>query len=189
MGGAESTPVKKTDVKQWQSEYNLSQDKVNATFKAFKQQQDAQGLISRDKFINIMSKDGGNDPNFAGAIFDSFDRDRNGSIDIKEYMALMGVTFGGSIEKKLEASFNLFDENGDGQLDKTEIERMASFVFRSMVGNSKDPLTEKQQRTIERIVNEVFDKVDSDKSGTLDRNEFNAGFKDHPEICNFFKQF
>jgi len=189
MGAHESSTVNKTEIKKWKEEYHLTNEKVSLTFKAFKQQQDKQGMISRDKFINIMTKEGGNDPGFAGAIFDSFDRDKSGTIDVKEYMALMGVTFGGTVESKLDASFNLFDENGDGSLSKEEIERMAAFVFRSMIGNSKETLSDKQMKTIKKIVHEVFDKVDKNGDGVLDREEFKSGFKEHPDICNFFKQF
>jgi hypothetical protein len=68
-------------------------------------------------------------------------------------MALMGVSFGGTIDDKLEgnpwlrdslpiyplssftcaASFRLFDEDGNGELDRQEVERMLILVMKSMV--------------------------------------------------------
>ncbi len=101
---------------------------MELTLKAFKTQKGKDGLISKAKFIQVMAEHGAADEEFAAAIFESFDRDGNGCvpshrcclkvvtvsstrlslncrcIDVHEYLALMGVTFGGSVEEKLEGS-------------------------------------------------------------------------------------
>jgi hypothetical protein len=70
-----------------------------------------------------------------------------------------------------------------------------------------------REAEIQRIIDEIFAKVDADnvrswlllppsfawdlhavclaspQSGTIDLEEFKVGFKEHPDICNFFKQF
>lgn len=182
--------VPKKEVEAWKTKYNIPKDKVDVTFKAFSKQKDKNGMISRAKFIEIMTHEGGNDTAFAAAIFDSFDKDKSGSIDIREYMALMGVTFGGDIDEKLEASFQLFDEDGNGELSQEEVERMATMVFKSMLSRAGGgELTSKHKKEIKQIVKEIFKNVDKDGSGSLDKEEFKKGFKEHPEMCRFFKQF
>jgi Ca2+-binding EF-hand superfamily protein len=53
-------------------------------------------------------------------------------MDVREYMALMGVTFGGSMDQKLKASFEIFDRNGDGSLSKEEVRQMLTMVVRQV---------------------------------------------------------
>eukprot|EP01089_Gocevia_fonbrunei_P004293 TRINITY_DN1431_c0_g1_i2.p1 TRINITY_DN1431_c0_g1~~TRINITY_DN1431_c0_g1_i2.p1 ORF type:complete len:192 (-),score=47.63 TRINITY_DN1431_c0_g1_i2:96-671(-) len=187
--------VPKSEIGDWKKKYNLPQDKVKLTFRAFKNQKGKNGEITKDRFIEVMTKEGAADEQFANAIFDSFDRDGNGTIDIREYMALMGVSFGGGVDEKLEASFQLFDEDGNGELDKDEVERMLCMVMKSMLRRSgqtsggEPVLSKKRLKEIKKIVDEIFDKVDANKSGTIDLDEFKLGFNTHPDICNFFKQF
>jgi len=53
-------------------------------------------------------------------------------MDVYEYMALMGVTFGGTIEQKLQASFEIFDKDGNGQLSKDEVRQMLIMVVKQV---------------------------------------------------------
>eukprot|EP01090_Pellita_catalonica_P023412 TRINITY_DN9631_c0_g1_i1.p1 TRINITY_DN9631_c0_g1~~TRINITY_DN9631_c0_g1_i1.p1 ORF type:complete len:191 (+),score=58.24 TRINITY_DN9631_c0_g1_i1:61-633(+) len=186
--------IPKNEVSEWKKKYNLPKDKVKLTFKAFKNQKGKDNEISKETFIEVMTNQGAADREFASAIFDSFDRDRSGTIDIREYMALMGVSFGGSVDEKLEASFNLFDEDGNGELDVDEVEKMLCMVMKSMLRRNSTTedaaaLSKKRKKEIGRIVAEIFAKVDTDESGTIDLDEFKKGFKEQSEICNFFKQF
>lgn len=137
------------------------------------------------------------------------------TIDLREYMALMGVVFGGDIEEKLTgkipshfppppstltlgiASFKLFDEDGNGVLDRQEVEKMLVLVTKSVLRRrfpeqAKNPefdIGDSNRDQLKTIVDEIFNKVDVDKSGTIDEEEFKAGFREHPKICQFFKQF
>ena len=43
-------------------------------------------------------------------------------------------------------------------------------------------------REIKGIVSEIFERVDTDRSGTLSLEEFKEGFAKHPDICGFFNQ-
>ena len=45
-------------------------------------------------------------------------------MDAKEYILMMGLTHGGSMEQKLKASFQMFDADGNGNLDPQEIKEM-----------------------------------------------------------------
>jgi len=196
--------VSKNKVKDWKDRYDIPQDKVNMTLKAFRMQKGSNNAISKSKFIAVMAEHGVADEEFAGAIFDSFDNDGNGSIDIDEYMALMGVTFGGTVEDKLEASFNMFDKDGDGELDRDEIEQMVLMATRVVVrkqynagkarnkratGSTEVDIPPELHAKIKEIINEIFDKVDKDGNGKLSREEFKQGFAEHNDICSFFKQF
>eukprot|EP00005_Dracoamoeba_jomungandri_P007060 CAMPEP_0174275226 /NCGR_PEP_ID=MMETSP0439-20130205/59539_1 /TAXON_ID=0 /ORGANISM="Stereomyxa ramosa, Strain Chinc5" /LENGTH=194 /DNA_ID=CAMNT_0015367311 /DNA_START=30 /DNA_END=614 /DNA_ORIENTATION=+ len=194
MGNTHGIKLSKREKEEWIAKYGLPKDKAERTIKAFKTQMGKDKQISKDKFIAVMTEQGAADQEFAEAIFHSFDKDESGTIDIHEYMALMGVSFGGDTDEKLKASFELFDEDGNGELDREEVERMLTLVMKSMMRRASPPgtkieISEKRKAEINRIINEIFEKVDVDHNGTIDIDEFKEGFKEHPDICNFFKQF
>eukprot|EP01087_Luapelamoeba_hula_P023404 TRINITY_DN8587_c0_g1_i1.p1 TRINITY_DN8587_c0_g1~~TRINITY_DN8587_c0_g1_i1.p1 ORF type:complete len:225 (-),score=56.43 TRINITY_DN8587_c0_g1_i1:59-646(-) len=189
-----SKAVPKTEIEEWRAKYGLNAGQANKTFKAFREQKEKSGSISKDKFVKILTEQTAADTEFAEAIFASFDKDGSGSIDIHEYMALMGVSLGANIDEKLRASFNLFDEDGNGTLDKEEVEKMMSMVMRSVLrrslpAGSPVDLTAEHIAEVKKIVNDIFDKVDTDGNGSLDFQEFRTGFSEHPDICAFFRQF
>ena len=102
-------------------------------------------------------------------VFDSFDRDHSGALDVKEYLMMMGVTHGGTIDQKLRASFDLFDKNGDGVLCKAEIREMfvsivkqkrAAERFRATgirTAAADEPVDAKALAAIDGVINTVFE--------------------------------
>merc|ERR1711879_1048427 len=67
------------------------------------------------------------------------------------------------IEKLLNGTFDKFDKNGSGQLEKPEFRK--AWEFLGLVGAVEE-------------MNEVFDKVDTDNSGIISRSEFKAAILD-----------
>eukprot|EP01122_Echinamoeba_exundans_P005205 TRINITY_DN15373_c0_g1_i1.p1 TRINITY_DN15373_c0_g1~~TRINITY_DN15373_c0_g1_i1.p1 ORF type:complete len:212 (+),score=73.56 TRINITY_DN15373_c0_g1_i1:38-637(+) len=196
-GGSSLTDGERNDFKKI---YNISEDKMKLIIKSFKKQA-KNDRITREKFVEIMAKHGVMDAELSTQVFDSFDRDHSNSMDVREYMALMGVTFGGSMDQKLKASFEIFDRNGDGSLSKDEVRQMLTMVVRQVTraqlkaktknvsGATPIEIDEAAAAKIEEILNQIFEKIDTDKSGSIDVNEFIKGFSEHPDICGFFKQF
>lgn len=167
--------------------------------KSFKKYAGKDNKITESAFIVAVSES--MDEDLARKVFASFDADHNGTLEIDEYLTMMGVLHWGSIEQKLKASFSLFDKNGDGQLSPKEINEMfVSMVKQKRAGELSEKtktkvltstitLSEKDLDSINRVVLTVFEKVDTDKSGEIDYQEFITGFTTHPDICGFFKQF
>lgn len=118
-------------------------------------------------------------------------------MDIHEYLALMGVTFGGTVQQKLRASFAIFDKDGNGTLSKEEVRDMLRMVIQQVMraqtrgkpSSSASLLDDAAKAKIDQVVDEVFDRVDTDRSGAIDINEFEAGFSENPQMLAFFKQF
>eukprot|EP00029_Vermamoeba_vermiformis_P006964 TRINITY_DN2877_c0_g1_i1.p1 TRINITY_DN2877_c0_g1~~TRINITY_DN2877_c0_g1_i1.p1 ORF type:complete len:144 (+),score=30.14 TRINITY_DN2877_c0_g1_i1:36-467(+) len=123
--------LSKDETENFNKMYNIPPEKSKLIFKSF--EKSAHGSkISRENFLKIMDNHGVMERDLANQVFDSFDRDGNGDMDLEEYMALMGVTFGGNIEQKLRASFEIFDKNGDGVLSKDEVRRMLVMVVKQV---------------------------------------------------------
>ncbi|KAH3756256.1 neurocalcin-like [Pelomyxa schiedti] len=189
--GADNVKMSKKELNEYRTKYEIPQDKFAVIVKNFKKHATADGRITRDAFKKILG--GVMHDALAEQVFDSFDADGNGYMDLREYLAMMGVTHGGNLDQKLNASFDLFDKDGNGTLSRDEVKGMFVLIIkqkRAAAGQSQnEPLDEKSMQTIQGIVDTVFDRVDTDRSGAIDRQEFIAGFRDHPEICGFFKQF
>jgi len=179
--------------------YKISEDDYHAIMTAFKQRADKHGCISREAFVESVAST--SHPELAGMIFDVFDKDNNGIMDLREYLAMCGMTRAGTPEQRLAASFDLFDENSDGVISKDEVRAILKMLVQQKMAiarfqqtgrkcsASSQSLDTKTLMSIDRIVDMTFAKVDTDKNGTIDKEEFIQGFATHPEICSFFKQF
>ena len=52
--------------------------------------------------------------------------DNSGKIDFKEFLQAINITSQGTPERKLEMAFRMYDCNGDGSIDETEMRRIIS---------------------------------------------------------------
>jgi len=190
MGSNNSKTLSKKDKQHIVDEYGISMSKIDEMVKNFQKHCDANNSISKSAFVellnNSMSKE------LAEKVFDNFDRDGNGRMDAKEYILMMGLTHGGSIEQKLKASFQMFDSDGNGTLDPQEIKEMFLLIVNQRRGLSikgdLPPLDEKTLAAIDNVVKLIFSQIDTDKSGTISYDEFIEGYSKHNDICSFFKQ-
>ena len=188
---------------EWRRKYQLSQREFEEVQRAFERQKGADDTIDRPTFLSVVTRNGVS-REFADALFDSFDSDRNGRISIREYLVMTGVSFGGTLDQKLEASFRLFDRDGSGELSRDEILHMLEVttlsVMRQQVklrnisqGAPNAPvhaaLDEDARRGLQRLLEDIMRAIDADGNGSLSLAEFKRGFKDHPDICLFFSQF
>jgi Ca2+-binding EF-hand superfamily protein len=85
-----------------------------------------------------------------------------------------------SVANPPQASFNLFDEDGNGELSEDEIERMLLMATRAVVrkrynthedtkkatGNTAVTIPDELKGRIEEIVREIFRKIDKDGVST-----------------------
>lgn len=56
-------------------------------------------------------------------LFQMFDGDRSGSIDVKEFMIGLSNFTGASKDDKLKFAFSVFDDNGDGVITRVSSEK------------------------------------------------------------------
>lgn len=54
----------------------------------------------------------------------TFDADRNGVMDFREFMCALSVTSRGTFEEKLQWTFNMYDIDNDGSVLLNEMEDM-----------------------------------------------------------------
>ncbi len=98
-------------------------------------------------------------------LFDIFDKDDSGSIDIAEFMETIESIIGGTDQEKIKFAFDLHDLDDSGFIDQTELKIL---IEQSFIENNLDY----DEFQLDLLVDEFFKRADTDKSGTIDFNEF-----------------
>jgi len=90
---------------------------------AYAQRDCPNGQLTRDKFLEVYSSffPQGNADKFCEHVFRTFDSDNSGKIDFKEFLQAINITSSGKPEQKLEWAFNMYDVNGDGTIEPSEM--------------------------------------------------------------------
>src|SRR4028119_1097210 len=77
--------------------------------------------IDRSEFKKAM---GLKDEYFAERMFSMFDNDKNGFIEIDEFLKTVEEIVLATAEKKMKFAYQLHDINGDGSLEKDEVSHL-----------------------------------------------------------------
>ncbi len=112
-------------------------------------------------------------------LFNIFDKDKSGSIDISEFMETIEDIIGGSDKDKIKFAFNLHDLDDSGFIDKTELKIL---IEQSFLENSLDY----DEFQLDLLVEEFFKRADKDKSGTIDFSEFLDVAHSYPDFIEGF---
>ena len=83
------------------------------------------GELTKTQFVEMYVKifPGGNAEKFSENVFRTFDTDRSGTIDFREFMLALHVTSNGTPEEKLTWAFRMYDVDGNGSIDIHEMKR------------------------------------------------------------------
>ncbi|XP_032236930.2 hippocalcin-like protein 1 isoform X2 [Nematostella vectensis] len=135
------------------------------------------GYVTLQEFQNMYAEFfDGDASNFALHVFRTFDDDRSGRIDFKEFMSSLSVTSRGNLDEKLEWAFRIYDINNDGSISRMEMIEIIEAV-RKMHACQKWPA--RVQSSVE-CTDRIMRKYDIDGDGLLSLEEFKAGVIEDP---------
>jgi len=133
-----------------------------------------EGKLNTESFMKIYSKcfPQGNAAEFCDHVFRTFDADKNGSIDFKEFLLAIDVTSNGCPEEKLNWAFSMYDVDGNGWIDPGEMTKIVKSIYK-MMGPNQVKLDKFD--TAERRADDIFRRMDINSDGKLTRQEFVKG--------------
>ncbi|KAM5138503.1 lysophosphatidylcholine acyltransferase 2 isoform 2-T2 [Mantella aurantiaca] len=107
-------------------------------------------------------------------LFALFDRNRDGTIDFREYIIGIAILCNPSnSEETIQMAFKLFDVDRDGSITEDEF----SSLLRCSLG------------VPDLEVSKLFQDMDADKSGMITYEEFKNFFLKHPEYAKLFTTY
>jgi len=129
------------------------------------------GKLTPTSFMTIYSKcfPTGNANEFCDHVFRTFDSDKNGFIDFKEFLLAIDVTSSGSPEEKLNWAFSMYDVDGNGWIDLPEMTKIVKSIY-NMMGPHQLALD--SYETPEVRAEGIFKRMDINSDGRVTRQEF-----------------
>lgn len=140
------------------------------------------GYMTKEEFKQIYGQffPSGDPTRFVDYVFNVFDIDKNGVITFKEFILAISITTKGTVEEKLTWSFSLYDFDNDGYVSRSEMLDIVRAIHRMHGKDTSNP--SKDRDAAQRIVDQMFNKLDTNGDGKLSKEEFTRGFKNDPWI-------
>jgi len=141
------------------------------------------GELSEKKFIQVYAllakifPGGHGRDNFTKNLFKTFDTDKSGTIDFREFMLALAVISRRTPEDKLTTAFQLFDLDGNGLVDFSEMKKVVSSVYK-MLGSVG--CTEEKAK-------DLFCRMDGNKDGQVSALEFMEACTEDKELKNLLQ--
>ena len=144
------------------------------------------GRMDVEEFKKIYNRmfPSGVDDKYAGHVFRTFDVNKDGHIDFREFVCSLSITSRGSLEEKLRWAFRVYDIDEDGFITRKEMLEIVKAIFNMSRHNSLShhlPVSE-DESTPEERVDDIIRELDKNMDGKLSEVEFVEGSKNNPAI-------
>ncbi|DAZ96202.1 TPA: hypothetical protein N0F65_012392 [Lagenidium giganteum] len=182
---------------------NLGSYDVNDIFDFFKSSADSTGNLDQATFFRCFNKllartakDGdrarqNKTRELLKDLFDLFDTDQNGFIDVKELGAGLSILCGGSREDKAASLFTLYDANGDGVISPPEMTEFLTALFKVLYKASPDLQAKTQLNPLQLAVATTascFNSFNRNRGHGLSQQEFREWFDSQSAHAKLVRQ-
>ncbi|TSM04875.1 Guanylyl cyclase-activating protein 2 [Bagarius yarrelli] len=89
------------------------------------------GTLFKHEFKNFFGvTDNQEAADYIENMFRAFDKNGDNTIDFLEYVAALNLVLRGKLEHKLKWTFKMYDKDGSGCIDKTELKEIVESIYR-----------------------------------------------------------
>nr|XP_015809177.2 guanylyl cyclase-activating protein 2 [Nothobranchius furzeri] len=144
------------------------------------------GVLFLHEFKRFFGVDAtGEASDYAENMFRAFDKNGDNTIDFLEFVAALNLVFRGDLEHKLRWSFKVYDKDGNGYVDRSELRSIIDSIHRIKKG-SKTEMTNSNP-TVDEVVDRILDAVDVDRDGAVSIEEFIKGAQEDPWVLSMLR--
>ncbi|XP_061565134.1 guanylyl cyclase-activating protein 2-like [Cololabis saira] len=122
---------------------------------------------------------------YAESMFRAFDKNGDNTIDFLEFVAALNLVFRGDLEHKLRWSFKVYDKDGNGYVDRSELRSIIDSIYRIKKCSKTDPVD--SHLTVDDVVDRILEAVDSDRDGHVSLEEFIRGAQQDPWVLSMLR--
>jgi len=192
MGASFVTPIKSKEEFLSKFSQDATEEYYDAFVKRFNDLAGEKGHITEAEWNESFKDASPTTKEIMQTVWHLADTDKNAQMSLDEFLMIYGFYNFGTMKQKLEACFALYDTSRDGKLELAELEECLRFLSRVTIEvnikddkerEAKKPQLEEQVKTLAKG---VMDLVDTDKSGTIEFNEFSEAFEKYPNLKDLF---
>ena len=152
---------------------------IKGWFKGFKQDC-PDGKLTPTQFIDNYKKlfpKGTNADDFCSHIFRTFDKDKNGFVDFKEFLLTINVTSTGTADEKLKWAFKMYDIDDDGVIVEDEMVKIVRAIYDVIEAGKMKPIDSPEERA-----RTIFKRMDTNNDCHVTEEEFVTGCLQDEEL-------
>ncbi|XP_028271701.1 Kv channel-interacting protein 1 isoform X1 [Parambassis ranga] len=123
---------------------------------------------------------------YAHYLFNAFDTGHTGSIKFEDFVTALSILLRGSVTEKLQWTFNLYDINRDGYINKEEMTDIVRAIY-DMMGKYTYPVLKTDAP--KQHVDAFFQKMDKNRDGVVTLDEFILSCQEDENIMRSLQLF
>uniref|UniRef100_A0AAQ5YFQ2 EF-hand domain-containing protein n=1 Tax=Amphiprion ocellaris TaxID=80972 RepID=A0AAQ5YFQ2_AMPOC len=189
---------------QLEAQTNFSKRELQVLYRGFKNECPS-GVVNEDTFKQIYSQffpHGGEESmcglllmsapafvsvfTYAHYLFNAFDAGHTGSIKFEDFVTALSILLRGSVTEKLQWTFNLYDINRDGYINKEEMTDIVRAIY-DMMGKYTYPALKTDAP--KQHVDAFFQKMDKNRDGVVTLDEFILSCQEDENIMRSLQLF
>uniref|UniRef100_F6VXX9 Potassium voltage-gated channel interacting protein 1 n=1 Tax=Macaca mulatta TaxID=9544 RepID=F6VXX9_MACMU len=157
-------------LEQLEAQTNFTKRELQVLYRGFKNECPS-GVVNEDTFKQIYAQffPHGDASTYAHYLFNAFDTTQTGSVKFEDFVTALSILLRGTVHEKLRWTFNLYDINKDGYINKEEMMDIVKAIY-DMMGKYTYPVL--KEDTPRQHVDVFFQKMDKNKDGIVTLDEF-----------------
>ncbi|XP_033738943.1 visinin-like protein 1 [Pecten maximus] len=156
------------------NEFQVSQSEIIELKRIYKENCGKSRFLSREKFRNVYNKVFPGDASaFADIMFNKFDTDKNGRVDMREFIVGLLMSDTKNLDQKIKFAFEMYDIDKSGTISRDEVIEISEAYSRMY--NTEDGTT---------VADRLFSYMDKNSDDEISFEEFDEAARSNSEILN-----